>query len=142
MTTGARSSPPFRIKSQNLYGGTIHLTTSLAMSGIILSQENHSFEVAPASWLPILSAIIGALLYSLYSIVNDEKRAKIREKIGTGVVAGAIAWLFTGFDLLGLRLDTHSLRTYAVTGFLFAFLGVAVLLSKKFPRTVQVVKQE
>jgi len=118
------------------------LTTSLAMSGIILSQENHSFEVAPASWLPILSAIIGALLYSLYSIVNDEKRAKIREKIGTGVVAGAIAWLFTGFDLLGLRLDTHSLRTYAVTGFLFAFLGVAVLLSKKFPRTVQVVKQE
>ena len=141
MAPGARFSPPFSIKSQNLSGGDIHLTTSLKLGEVILTQENHSFEVAPARWLPVLSAIIGALLYSLFSIENDEKRSKIWEKIGTGIVAGAIAWLFTGFDILGLKLDTHSLRTYTITGFLFAFLGVDVLLSKKFPRTVQAAKE-
>lgn len=136
MLPGARSSPPFQIKSQNRYGGAIHLTTSLLMGSIILSQENHSFDVAPATWLPILSAIIGALLYGAYSIVSDDKRSKILEKVGASVVAGTIAWLFTGFDILGLKLDTHSLRSFAITGFLFAFLGVDVLLSKRFPRTV------
>lgn len=139
LNPGARSSSPFQIKSQNLYGGMIHLSTSLINGQdppVILSQENHSFEVAPAWWIPLLLGIFGAVLYCIYSILSDDDRSKISQKIGTSIVAGAIAWLFAGFDLLGLKLDTQSLRTYAISGFLFSFLGVDVLLSKRFPRTI------
>ena len=134
---GARSSPQFQIKSEKVRGGAVHLSTSLLLGDVVIGQENHSFEAAPASWLPVLLAIIGALLYGVYSILSDDSRTKWKQKLLASAVAGTIAWLFTGFDLLGLKLDTSSLRTYAITGFLFCFLGVDVLLSKKFPRTIK-----
>lgn len=133
---GARSSPQFQIKSEKVRGGAVHLSTSLLLGVVILSQENHSFNAAPAAWLPVVLAIFGALLYSLYSILSDDRRENVKQKLFASSVAGTIAWLFTGFDLLGLKLDTNSLRTYAITGFLFSFLGVDVLLSRKFPRTI------
>jgi hypothetical protein len=141
LKAGARSSPQFQIKSEKLTGGTIHLSASLVVPvNVIVSQENHQFEVAPVWWLPVLLAMFGALLYSVYSILSDDKNEKMLQKLFASILAGAIAWLFTGFDLLGLKLDTSSLRTYAITGFLFAFLGVDVLLSKKFPRTIHTPK--
>ncbi len=140
---GARSSPPFQIQSKKFRGGTVHLSTSLSLGAdVILSQENHSFDVAPVWWLPILMAIFGAVLYFVYSVYSDDKRENVRSKLWATLAAGVIAWLFTGFDLLGLKLDTNSLRTYAITGFLFCFLGVDVLLTKRFPRTVHTPKEK
>ncbi len=87
-------------------------------------------------------AIFGAVLYFVYSVYSDDKRENVRSKLWATLAAGVIAWLFTGFDLLGLKLDTNSLRTYAITGFLFCFLGVDVLLTKRFPRTVHTPKEK
>lgn len=50
----------------------------------------------------------------------------------TSILAGIIAWLFADFDILGIKLDPHVLRTYPLLGFLFSYIGIDVLLRGRF----------
>jgi hypothetical protein len=104
----------------------------------VIAQNVFTFDSDPWAWLPVLLAIGGALLCGVFRLLRTEARqsALFREcvlMVLSSVVAGCIAWLFADFDLLGLKLDPHVLRTYAILGFLFSYIGVDVLLRKKAP---------
>jgi len=136
---GSTSTVPFLLKSTDPKGGPIHLLATLSIeNGSVIAQNTFSFDADPAWWLNILLAIGGASLYGTYHLLrvqerNDSLMRKILSTAAASVMTGLIAYLFADFDLLGLKLDPRALRTYAVLGFLFAFAGVDLLLSKKFP---------
>jgi hypothetical protein len=133
---GARSSPQFQIKSTNIQGGSVHLlaTLNLQFEGPVVAQDSFSLNVNPALWLPILLAICGSLLYGAYSFVQVTKTRwqDISLQIATSIIGGIIAYLFANFDLLGIKLDPNVLKTYPLLGFLFSYIGIEVLLSKRF----------
>jgi hypothetical protein len=134
----ASVSPQFQIRSTSKRGGTVHLLVSLRLpDGAMLAQDNFSFQVTPTWWLPIAFAMAGSLLYWLYSFVQTPKKGwSIVLQIIAALLGGTIAYLFASFDLLGLKLDPNVLKTYALLGFLFAYVGVEVVLAKRFrPRT-------
>lgn len=143
MQPGASSSGPFRIASTNWKGGPVHLIASLRLpdssgfGGFILTQNSFSFDTNPVGWLPIVLAISGALLFALYRIAQTPPPmrgfgALILSATLTSILAGTIAWLFADFDLLGIKLDPHVLRTYPLLGFLFSYIGIDVLLRGRF----------
>jgi hypothetical protein len=138
---GATSSTPFIIESLNRDGGIVHLLATLSIkedTGVI-SQSIFPLESEPVWWLPVVLAIGGAVMYGLYHGVQDKNLTGhwwtiIPVKLIISVTAGIIAYLFADYDLLGLKLDPHVLRTYPLLGFLFSFVGIDALLSKKFSR--------
>lgn len=143
MQPGASSSGPFRIASTNWKGGPVHLIASLRLpdssgfGGFILTQNTFSFDTNPVAWLPVVLAISGALLFGLYRIAQTPTPIRnlgtlILSAILTSILAGIIAWLFADFDILGIKLDPHVLRTYPLLGFLFSYIGIDVLLRGRF----------
>lgn len=134
---GSRSTPQFRIRATNTRGGTVNLATSFSISPdswAVLAQENFSFSANPAWWLPIVLAIAGSMLYGAYSFVQAPKAGwrNISLHFAASIIGGIIAYLFAGFDLLGLKLDPNVLKTYPLLGFIFSYAGIEILLSKRF----------
>lgn len=136
INAGARSSPQFQIKSTNPKGGEVHIlaTLNLLGNGGVVAQDSFSFPVNPAVWLPIILAILGSLLYGAYNFVQSPKSRwqDILLQLAASIIGGVIAYLFTGFDLLGIKLDPNVLKTYPLLGFLFSYVGIEILLSKRF----------
>jgi hypothetical protein len=135
-TAGARASPQFQLKSTAWQGGTIRLLASLETTKeypLVVTQGNLSFQVNPVWWLPIVLAMSGSFLYWAYSFAKKPKvSSAILPEIIASMIGGLIAYLFAGFDLLGLKLDPNILKTYPILGFLFAYAGIEVLLGKRF----------
>jgi hypothetical protein len=134
---GAGGSPQFQVRSTKISGGTIRLLANVTLpyNGPELTQESFSFQVTPTSWLPIAFAMGGSLLYWLYALVKqapDKWSPAIPLQIIASILGGLIAYLFAGFDLLGLKLDPNVLKTYALLGFLFGYVGIEMLLAEKF----------
>lgn len=134
----ARSTPQFLVRATNKRGGMVHIAASFSISqppyGAVLAQENFSLSADPAWWLPIILAIGGSMLYGIYSFVQAPKAGWgfITLHFSASIVSGIIAYLFAGFDLLGLKLDPNVLKTYPLLGFLFSYAGIEILLSKRF----------
>ena len=159
MSPGASSTGQFRFKPTNAEGGPLHISAALRLVpngvglGNVLTQSTFTFEADAVMWLPIIMAIGGAWLHALYRISQELPDVGHVGGSGTGArkvglfiastllasaLAGAVAWLFADFDLLGLKLDPHVLKTYPLLGFLFSFVGVDVILKKRFTaQTVQ-----
>jgi len=134
---GSTASLPFSIRSLNLKGGPVHLLATLKKDDQVLTQNVFSLDTEPVWWLPIALAIGGAIVYGFYHDLeetdsNSHWRSALPLRLLATVLAGVIAYLFADFDLLGLKLDPHLLRTYPLLGFLFSFLGVDILVSKRF----------
>jgi hypothetical protein len=129
----ARASPQFRLKSTAWEGGVIRLSTVLTVSNQVVTQANFSLQVVPVWWLPIALAMSGSLLYWIYSFARKPVvSSAIFPEIIAGIFGGLIAYLFAGYDLLGLKLDPNVLKTYPLLGFLFAYVGIDVLLGNRF----------
>lgn len=132
------SSRPFLLTSTNWRGGPVRVLATLKIrDGSALAQNTFSLDADPWFWLPMGLAIGGALLYGIYHLVSDpdwttNPKSKITSKVLASILAGLIAYLFADFDLLGLKLDPHVLRTYAILGFLFSYIGIDLVLSKRF----------
>jgi hypothetical protein len=137
---GSVSSQPVELRSMNWKGGTVHLLATLKTNvGSVVAQDTLSLESEPVWWLPLALAVMGALLYVLYRVTQEENfwtqwKTILPRRLLAGAVAGIIAYLFADSDPLGLKLDTHVLRTYPLLGFLFSFLGIDVLLGKFWPK--------
>ena len=82
----------------------------------------------------MIMAAAGGALKSLYSLAKafpnlveaGTKTATVRlaSNILTGLSAGCLAYFLASWNILGIRVDTTSLRGFAVLGFLFAYIGV------------------
>jgi hypothetical protein len=137
--SGSRATPQFQIQPMSLRGGDVYLSAVLTTpSSHVLAQDQFSFPVKPVWWLPILLALLGGSLHAIYKIVRvpDDQTITSRGYViisTTSLLGGFIGYLFTDFDLLGLKLDPNVLRTYVIVGFLFSYLGIEGLLSNKLP---------
>jgi hypothetical protein len=137
------SSEPFLLTATNPKGGPVRVLATLRIkNGSVIAQNELLLDSEPADWLPILLAIGGALLYAGYDFVSSpvsgtNSRSAVVWKIIASILAGLIAYLFANFDLLGLKLDPRVLRTYAILGFVFSFVGIDLILSKRFQKGAQ-----
>ena len=83
--------------------------------------------------------MLGGLLHTLYTFVFDSERSYLRRgrlvasRVATGVLAGLLAYLLAAWNVLGIQVDTTSLRAYAIMGFLFSYVGVDALVKKILP---------
>jgi hypothetical protein len=137
LAANAGMSPQFQVRSNSKRGGSIHILATLNFpnDGVVLAQESFAFQVAPVWWLPIVFAAVGSLLYWLYSFLQAPKASvAVFAQVGAALLGGVIAYLFAGFDLLGLKLDPNVLKTYVLLGFLFGYVGIEVILAKRFRR--------
>ena len=94
----------------------------------------------------MIMAAVGGLLWSLYSVAKDFKTiatgprrrivAQFALTLFGGLFAGSFAYLLASWDVLGIRVDTSSLRGFVFFGFLVAYVGVDSLMkgiSSKVP---------
>ncbi len=128
-------SSPFQIRPKSPAGGVIHVNATLKFGDDVLTQESLVLAAQP-SWLLLFGlAIVGALLHALYKTTARMPHFTWRRAFGIGVtsfVAGCLAYLVANYDVLGLKLDPHVLRTYPLMGFLFSYFGLEVLLADRF----------
>lgn len=145
MAPGAQRSPSFQIRPISRTGGLVHLETTVTPEGQaqVIAQDEFSLPADPVWYLPILLAIAGGLAHGVYKALRleevDSKKgiATMAVVILGSSVAGLIGYFFAHLDLLGLKLDPNSLRSYPIIGFLFSYFGFEVLLPKKSPNQSQ-----
>jgi hypothetical protein len=122
----------FQIRPKSAFGGNIHLTARLKFGDDVLSEETFALIAQPAYMLLLALAIAGALLHAVYKI-NRLSPFTWPETISiciASVIAGCLAFLIANYDLFGLKLDPHVLRTYPLLGFLLSYFGIDVLANK------------
>ncbi len=97
------------------------------------TQRDFVFTASPANRVTCLLAIFGALLHSLFVVLQAKRGSDCWVTLTTSLFAGGIAWAFAGFDVLSLKLDPNVLQTYLILGFLFSYIGIDVIVGKGFP---------
>ncbi len=145
MLPGAQRSPPFQIRPVSRTGGVVHLegTVTPEDQAQVLAQEEFSLPADPVWYLPVLLAIAGGLVHGIYKALRLEEQDPTKKIAALAVViigsavAGMVGYFFAHLDLLGLKLDPNSLRSYPIIGFLFSYFGFEVLLPKKVPEQPQ-----
>jgi hypothetical protein len=141
----ANFTEPFQVKPISLQGGEVHLTTTLTSPNnfpddFSLDSQYLTLQADPAWWVPLILAIGGGMIYGLYKSLNLGELPK--EKVApaiivtlvTTAIAGLFGYLIASLDLLGLKLDPNSLRSYPLLGFLVAYIGVDPFVNKLAPK--------
>lgn len=98
-----------------------------------------TIDIVPPWWLLMGNGMLGGLLYSLVQYLRNilgstRKRSvaawlrQISLAMLLGIVPGALAYLFAAWNILGIKADTTSLKGFFILGFLFAYIGMDVVL--------------
>ncbi|HVT17227.1 MAG TPA: hypothetical protein VHQ90_13735 [Thermoanaerobaculia bacterium] len=146
---GANSSPVLELKPTDWKPSRGTLRAELRInSQRVIASKVVEFSCVPSGWVTLLMAAVGGTLWSLYSIARDYKKIAMvtRRKAVTqvavtmiaGFFAGCLAYLLASWDVLGIRVDTTSLKGFIVLGFLFSYVGVESLMkgvSSKFSQS-------
>jgi hypothetical protein len=122
----------FLVHPDSAFGGNIHLTAVLKSGDDVLTEETFVLVAQPAYLLLFALAVAGALLHAIYRI-NRLSPFTWHETISicvTSAIAGCLGYLVANYDLFGLKLDPHVLRTYPLLGFLLSYFGIDVLADK------------
>jgi hypothetical protein len=139
---GATGTPSFQIRAAHFapdrdeVGAVVLLNNSH-----VLRDQKFSFIVVPQWWLQLAVGILGGLLHAVSKTVIDYSKNKRRAKFAriailkllTGVVAGCVAYLLASWNVLGIRIDTTSLRAFALLGFLLSYVGVDSVVRRLVP---------
>ncbi len=147
LMSGANSSPVLELKPNSWPPGPGALKAELRInSQRIIADKVVEFSGAPSWWSALIMAAVGGLLWSLYSVAKDFKTiatgprrgivAQLALTLFGGLFAGSFAYLLASWDVLGIRVDTSSLRGFVFFGFLVAYVGVDSLMkgiSSKVP---------
>lgn len=143
MLRNASFTNPFEIQPLSLKGGDIHLSTTLTSGNLpdySLDTQYVTIAAEPAWWVPVVLAIGGGLLYGIYKVLNLAESATQRVRVAvtativTSAIAGLFGYLIASLDLLGLKLDPNSLRSYPLLGFLVAYMGVDPFVDRLAPK--------
>ena len=140
---GATSTPPIEVTPQALAPDKGILLVDVKINNdFVILNEGIQFTILPRWWVPMLMAVLGGVLHGLYQIVRDlaaaEKllRRRIARAFGslvTSGLAGALAYFLSNFDVLGIKIDTSSLRGFVILGFLFSYVGIDLILKTLVP---------
>ena len=149
VVTGVNSTPMFSLKPNGVSGREVSLTAIISPHGnpnVSFTQPKITVNVLPRWWFTLLLAVLGGCIPPLLHWVAqfDQNRgrhklrwAKFLSKLFAGAFAGLVAYLFADWDIIGVKLDTSSPRTFIILGFLFAYVGVDVLIRKILPSDEQ-----
>lgn len=138
------STPAIQVKPRWLWSpnnGLLGVTARISDKGnysFPVRNENIKFNVVPRWWLPLIVAILGGIIFSLYQAAQDwvkstEPKARrvvpvLIQRILPGALAGALAYFLVNMNILGIKIDTTALQGFLVLGFLFAYVGIDTIL--------------
>jgi hypothetical protein len=117
------------------------LVNPLRKPPMAVATEISEFQILPSWWLAMLTAAVGGTLSSIYTLgkrrsIAGRGKATIAKVSGTlfsGFLAGCLAYLLATWNILGIRVDTTSLRGFVVIGFLFSYLGIESVMKRIMP---------
>lgn|SRR5947209_5091037 len=147
---GSTSSQAFLVKPSAITGEPVVLTASMYpwQNDVVISDQRLELAVMPAWWYTLALAILGGCIPPIYRFLtawadtepSETGRKKIpwargMVKLITGAVAGVVAYLFAAWDIIGVKLDMSSSRTFLILGFLFSYIGVDVLMKRVLGQT-------
>jgi len=136
---GASSTPPINIVFESYFRKAGLLTAAIKMNEdyTILNDTFH-LEILPRWWVALLMSILGGLLNWFYETTKHWLKAGGRTKhrhkpLASFVVAsisGVIGYFLASTNVVGIKLDTTSLRAFVIIGFLFSYVGVDLVLKR------------
>jgi hypothetical protein len=142
---GATSTPAIEIRPSSSSSGSgllraqIIINKKINQPQTVFSQATE-FRIIPSWWLALLVASFGGILYSLYNLTKSLPRPQkitnkrlagiIASNVLGGVLAGCLAYFLASWNILGIKVDTTSLRGFALLGFLFAYIGVDSIMKR------------
>ncbi len=141
---GATTTPPFRLRAGASAPDRGLLAAAVMMNETrVLRDQQFAFTIVPQWWLQLLVGVLGGLLHATSQTLIDYSRLRRRVrlvrsavlKLLTGALAGSFAYLLASWNILGIRVDTTSLRAFALLGFLFSYLGVDAVVRRLLPET-------
>jgi hypothetical protein len=128
---GANSAPMLEVNPESLSIDKGILSVEIrANKEFVLLQDQIEFSILPMWWLPLLMSFIGAVCFAAYRLASSKHKLKARRTVVTAMFAGLLAFLCADWNILGINKDTTSLRGFVLLGFLFAYVGVDVVLRK------------
>lgn len=139
---GATSSPVIEIQPEawSTDTGIVQAEVRINYDYLVLGQQRFEFTILPRWWLPLVMGILGGILHGLYQVskeITAAKRGVLRigmAKLASSASAGALSYFLANWDILGIQVDTTSLRGFVVVGFLFAYVGVDLVVKSVLPR--------
>ncbi|MDT5156430.1 MAG: hypothetical protein QOH51_787 [Acidobacteriota bacterium] len=118
--------------------GTIQSVVMLDEDTVLYDQTLPPIKIKPRWWIPLLLAILGGVLFSIYQITQEfsSYTGTFRQslftvtiqRIAPGALAGALAYLLANYQVIGFKADTTELRGFLILGFLFAYVGIDTIL--------------
>ena len=95
--------------------------------------------ILPPWYVPMFMAMLGGLVCTLFlffkaNFGNARRKAikslptKITVNAVTGLVTGLVAYFLAAWNVLGIKVDTTSLKGFVILGFLFSYVGIDVVL--------------
>jgi len=137
-----------RSRFWGLLGGSLLMASwlGLAVSVAFMAWFMISYFVALASvvltklsnWVAVTVGVLGGIVASVYRITvalsnNAPEKGFVTRcifRVTGGALAGAGAYLLADLDVIGVKLDTSSPRTFCILGFLVAYIGLDVIMGK------------
>jgi len=146
LAAGSSSTQPWTVKPTSIAGEPMVLVMQLRPynSDVSIAEQRADFPVLPAWWYTLGLAMLGGCVPPIYrfaaALADGGGMSRVicyrgGAKLLTGAVAGVVAFLFAAWDIIGVKLDQSSSRTFLILGFLFAYVGVDVLLKRVLGQT-------
>lgn len=142
---GVSSIPVLHIQSDSFTGDRALISAQLESGDdFVIHNSDIWIDVKPRWYVPLLMAMLGGALHSFYKAIKqpgDSPRDYFTWKAGlamiVGIVSGALAYLLANWNVLGIKVDTTTLQGFVILGFLFAYVGVDVILHNLTSRKPQ-----
>jgi len=145
MKQGQTSSPAIEIKpkSWTMDVGMIMAGAGIDYDHVVLNQ-NIPFTISPPWWLSLLMAVMGGILHGTYQTTRAINEGSgpltnriLKEgfpRIAGGALAGLISYFFIDWNIIGIKIDTTSLKGFVILGFLFSYVGIDLILKHILPK--------
>jgi hypothetical protein len=133
-------SRPLQLKATSWVADTGKVLISLKTpDGEKVRTASFSIDIVPPWWLLMVMGMLGGLLYSVVQSLRNVLSSRRKRSVAAwfrqvslaillGIVPGALAYLFAAWNILGIKADTTSLKGFFILGFLFAYIGMDVVL--------------
>lgn len=147
ISAGASSTPVLEVRPESWSKtdtGMIRSEVKIENDRVLYDQTFPLIKIKPRWWLPLLLAVCGGILFSLYQVSQELSSFKgtltrslitvVISRIAPGALAGALAYLLANYDVLGFKADTTELRGFLILGFLFSYVGIDTILKLVAPQ--------
>jgi hypothetical protein len=141
MRQGSSSTQALNIQSDSLIADKGLISAQLeSKDKFVVNNSELWIDVKPRWFVPLLMAILGGLLHSVYKIVKQATDPQqphsawalffrvVVSGLVIGVISGGLAYLLASWGVLGIKVDTTTLQGFVILGFLFSYVGVDMIL--------------